>query len=67
MSVCDLQFLMRCALTLNDNVPGLDGDLDPLGDCEKFLRVAVALLSVNVLEIPCFASCAVGLGLGGVH
>jgi hypothetical protein len=28
--------------TLNDNVPGLDGDLDPLGDLEQFLRVAVA-------------------------
>lgn len=29
-----------CVRTLNDNVPGLDGDLDPLGDLEQFLRVA---------------------------
>ena len=34
-------------LTLNNDIPGLDGDLDPLGDLEKFLGVAVAQLSVH--------------------
>jgi hypothetical protein len=37
----------RFALTLNDDIPGLDGDLDPLGDFEQFLGVAVAQLSVK--------------------
>ena len=36
--------LLSCALTLNKNVPVLDGDLDALGDGELFLRVAVAQL-----------------------
>ena len=39
--------LLSCALTLNKNVPVLDGDLDALGDGEFFLRVAVAQLSAN--------------------
>lgn len=34
------------ALTLNDDIPGLDGDLDSLGDIELFLGVAIAELSV---------------------
>lgn len=44
--------------TLNDNVPGLDGDLDPLGDLEQFLRVAVAQLSVLFVHLQCIAACA---------
>ena len=54
-----------CAPTLNDNVPGLDGDLDPLGDLEQFLGVAVAQLSVLfvpsqsfALRLPVFAGIA---------
>lgn len=35
----------NCRLTLNDDVPGLDGDLDPLGDLEQFLGVAISLVS----------------------
>ena len=57
----------QCALTLNDNVPGLDGDLDPLGDFKKFLRVAVTRLSAEVLVVPCFAVCAMGFAHGSVH
>jgi hypothetical protein len=47
-----------CAPTLNDDVPGLDGDLDPLGDLEQFLGVAVAQLSVQFLH-PQVSHCAV--------
>jgi hypothetical protein len=32
-------------LTLDDDIPGLDGDLDPLGDVEQFLGVAVPNVS----------------------
>ena len=42
--------LLSCALTLNKNVPVLDGDLDALGDGELFLRVAVSHLSAKVLD-----------------
>lgn len=35
------------ALTLDDDIPGLNGDLDPLGDFEQFLGVAIAQLSVR--------------------
>ena len=35
---------------LNDDIPGLDGDLDPLGDFEQFLRVAVERLSVQFVQ-----------------
>jgi hypothetical protein len=35
----------HCPLTLNDDIPGLDGDLDPLGDLEQFLGVAVPYVS----------------------
>lgn len=38
----------HCRLTLNDNVPGLDGDLDPLGDFEQFLGVAVVPMLAHV-------------------
>jgi hypothetical protein len=34
-------------LTLDNDIPSLDGDLDPLGDFKKFLGVAVAQLSVH--------------------
>lgn len=37
--------LRNCPLTLNDDIPGLDGDLDPLGDVEQFLGVAVPIVS----------------------
>jgi hypothetical protein len=43
----------NCQLTLNGNVPGLNVDLDPLGDLEQFLGVAVAQLSAQVLHVPC--------------
>jgi hypothetical protein len=33
--------LRKCPLTLDNDIPGLDGDLDPLGDLEQFLGVAV--------------------------
>jgi hypothetical protein len=48
--------LHNCALTLNNDVPGLDGDLDPLGDVEQFLRVAVAQLSAKFIAV---CGCAV--------
>jgi hypothetical protein len=35
---------------LDDDIPGLDGDLDPLGDFEQFLRVAVKRLSVQFVH-----------------
>jgi hypothetical protein len=35
---------------LDDDIPGLDGDLDPLGDFEQFLRVAVVRLSVQFVH-----------------
>jgi hypothetical protein len=38
------------ARALNDDIPGLDGDLDPLGDFEQFLRVAAARLSVQFVH-----------------
>jgi hypothetical protein len=38
-------FLRKCPRTLNDDIPGLDGDLDPLGDVEQFLGVAVPNVS----------------------
>lgn len=44
-------FLYLVALTLNDDIPGLDGDLDPLGDLEQFLGVAVAQLLAHVQAI----------------
>jgi len=44
--------------TLNDNVPGLDGDLDPLGDLEQFLGVAVAQLSVPIVHLQCVGARA---------
>jgi hypothetical protein len=43
-----LQMTVRLPLTLNDDIPGLDGDLDPLGDLEQFLGVAVVPLSACV-------------------
>jgi hypothetical protein len=46
MSVlCSFRDLLPCALTLNNNIPVLDLDLDALGDLELFLRVAVVQLS----------------------
>lgn len=56
-------FICNCALTLNDNVPGLDGDLDPLGDLEQFLGVAMVQLSAKVLILRDSVSCAIELGL----
>ena len=41
---------LRYALTLNNDVPGLDSDLDPLGDLEQFLGMAVKNLSALVLQ-----------------
>ena len=35
-------------LTLNYDIPGLDVDLDPLGDLEQFLGVAVVPMSAHV-------------------
>jgi hypothetical protein len=35
--------LRNCPLTLYDDISGLDGDLDPLGDVKQFLGVAVPL------------------------
>jgi hypothetical protein len=54
-----------CAPTLNDNVPGLDGDLDPRGDIKQFLGVAVAHLSVQFSTSSwlCDALCQGSLGL----
>jgi len=40
--------LARLPLTLNDDIPGLDGDLDPLGDLEQFLGVAINPLSACI-------------------
>jgi hypothetical protein len=45
VSVVFLRDLIPCALTLNNNIPVLDLDLDALGDLELFLRVAVVQLS----------------------
>lgn len=39
------------SLTLDDDIPGLNGDLDPLGDVEQFLRVAIAQWSAQFLAI----------------
>jgi len=39
------------ALTLNDDIPGLNRDLDPLGDLEQFLGVAVAQLLAHAPTI----------------
>lgn len=44
-----------CALTLNNDVTGLDGDLDPRRDLEQFLGVAVAQLSAHVHAIQSFS------------
>lgn len=44
-------------LTLNNDIPGLDGDLDPLRDLEKFLGVAVAQLSVHFLTFEWLRKC----------
>lgn len=49
------KYFAWCALTLDNNVPGLDADLDPLGDFKQFLGVAVAHLSANVHPPWCFA------------
>lgn len=35
--------LRNCPLTLYDDISGLDGDLDPLGDVKQFLGVAVPM------------------------
>jgi hypothetical protein len=43
MHVCHQ--MRRCPLTLNDDIPGLDGDLDPLGDFKQFLGVTVPNVS----------------------
>jgi hypothetical protein len=65
MLVMNLPFrIINGALTLNDYVPGLDGDLDPLGNFESLLRVAVVRLLAEVLAVRCFATCAIGLGRG---
>jgi hypothetical protein len=40
-----VHYLRHALLTLNDDISGLDGDLDPLGDFEQFLGVAIPNVS----------------------
>jgi hypothetical protein len=51
-------FLRKSPRTLNDDIPGLDGDLDPLGDVEQFLGVAVPNVS------PCSAKSLIRVRCG---
>jgi hypothetical protein len=51
--------LRRGQLTLNDDIPGLNGDLDPLGDLEQFLGVAVPHVS------PCSSISRICCDAGG--
>ena len=48
--VVNSNYSAHSSLTLDNDIPGLDGDLDPLGDLEQFLRVAVL---VSALVHPC--------------
>ena len=51
-------YLRTCPHALDNNVPGLDGDLDPLRDIKQFLGVAVIPMSAHVY--PIFDLCDAG-------